>query len=64
MNLNRPLLLLRFALECHDLRLADALIRRLGPLADRELRRMPRLRSVNGGDGPLLLTALELAGGG
>ena len=64
MNLNRPLLLLRFALECHDLRLADALIRRLGPIADRELRRMPRIRGANGRAGPLLLTALELVGGG
>ncbi len=44
MTLTRPLALLRFAVEAHDLPLATALARALGPVADRELRSMPRIR--------------------
>ena len=59
MNAKRPLQLLRFSLESRDLSLALALMRRLGSVADAELRRMPRL-APEAPDRPLLRTALEL----
>ena len=59
MTLSRPLELLRFAVAAHDLPLAAALARALGPMADRELRTMPRL-TPRRGDRPLLTAALDL----
>ncbi len=59
MTLSRPLALLRFAVEAHDLPLATALARALGPVADRELRTMPRI-TPRRDDRPLLTVALAL----
>lgn len=62
MTISRPLLLLRFAVEAHDLPLATALARTLGPVADRELRVMPRIIPRRD-DRPLLAAALDLVAG-
>ena len=59
MALDRPLRLLRFALETHDLSLAHALAHALGPGVDGELRSMPRLGGTVERDGRLLRAALE-----
>jgi len=59
MALDRPLRLLRFALETHDLGLAHAVARALGPSVDGELRSMSRLRGMTDRDRPLLRAALE-----
>ena len=59
MTLSRPLILLRFALEARDVPLAAALVRALGPAADRELRRMGRL-VPRAADRPLLSAALDI----
>lgn len=64
MGLDRPLRLLRFALETHDLSLAQALARALGPGVDGELRSMPRLGAVTERDRPLLRAALEAVASG
>jgi len=59
MDLSRPLSLLRFAVAAHDVPLAVALARALGPAADSELRCMSRLRCATG-ERPLLTAALDV----
>jgi uncharacterized protein (DUF2336 family) len=59
MTLPRPLALLRFAVEAHDVPLATALARALGPAADRELRAMARIRPCRVDRG-LLSAAIDI----
>ncbi len=59
MTTDRPLQLLRFALESRDLPLATALARALGIRADACLRDMPRMSGPYG-ERRLLRAALEL----
>ena len=59
MTPDRPLQLLRFALESRDVPLATALARALGARADAYLRDIPRM-SAPSGERRLLRAALEL----
>ena len=59
MPLTPPLLLLHFAIATHDAPLAIALTRALGPVADRELRAMPRVLPWRT-ERPLLCAALDV----